>query len=228
MNLVSYIRVSTDDQGESGLGLQAQLDAVTRYAECYGHQIVGTYRDVGSGTTMTKRPGLADALADVEGKHSDAIIVSKLDRIARNVKDLLGMLDRVKIISVGEQFDSTSPAGRLVLTVLGAVGEWESAVIRERTRAAMGVAKRAGRRVGGRGAPFGWAPSANPGEPMIPDPEEQRILIGAQWDRHRGITLARIALTLNAAGDLRRGKPWTAQSVHATLCRAAELSDLGY
>lgn len=139
MALIGYARVSTDDQSTD-----PQLDAL-RAAGCRK-----VHREHASGADRA-RPELARALAEVRA--GDVLVVVRIDRLARSLAHLLeviGALDRrgVGFRSLGDPIDTTSPQGRFTLQILGAVAEFERALIRERTKAGLAAARGRGR-VGG-------------------------------------------------------------------------------
>lgn len=154
-NFVAYYRVSTAKQGQSGLGLDAQEEAVKRLVEFKGGQIVASYREVESGANNA-RPELAAAMK--KAKDSNAIvIVAKLDRLARDAKFLLTLADAGTPLLFGDfpDMDCTTPVGRMVLTQMAAVAEFERRRISERVSAALQAAKARGVKLGGfRGGHF--------------------------------------------------------------------------
>ncbi len=142
-----YARVSTDDQKAD-----LQLDALHQYAEARGFTIYQEYVDQISGA-KTSRPALDGLLADARRRHFDAVCVWKIDRLGRSVAHLLTILTElqtlnVAFVSLQEAIDTATPAGRMVFTFLGAVAEFERAIIAERVKAGMQAAKRRGKHCG--------------------------------------------------------------------------------
>ena len=155
MELIAYYRVSTDKQGVSGLGLDAQRAKVEELAKQRGATIVGEFVEVESGR-KADRPQLAAALAEAR-KRKAAVAVAKLDRIARDAELVLRLSREAEANGLGgflfcdlPDIDATTSAGRLILSVMASVAEFESRRISERTREAMAQAK-------ARGAVFGAA-----------------------------------------------------------------------
>jgi DNA invertase Pin-like site-specific DNA recombinase len=143
-------------------------------------------------------------LSLVSASKVESVIVAKLDRLTRSVKDLCRLLEllekkKVALISVAESLDTSAAAGRLVITIMGAVSQWEREAIGERTRDALGHKKRNGERVGN--IQFGYRLAAD-GKHVEPDPVEQAVLREIGRLRKRGYTLRGIAATLNGP-DLR-------------------------
>ena len=148
MKYVIYYRVSTDKQGRSGLGLEAQQKQVNDYLQSKPDAVVvDSYVEVDSGKKVN-RIELNKAVADAK-KNKAVLLVAKLDRVARNVKLFLELLDQVKIefTDLPALSNGTSDS-RLVLTQLAAFAEWEAAKISERTKAALAAKKARGEPMG--------------------------------------------------------------------------------
>ena len=148
MKYVIYYRVSTDKQGQSGLGLEAQQQQVKTYLQSKPNaEVVAEYVEVDSGKKVN-RIELNKAVADAK-KNKAVLLVAKLDRVARNVKLFLDLLDQVRIefTDLPALSNGTSDS-RLVLTQLAAFAEWEAAKISERTKAALSAKKARGEPIG--------------------------------------------------------------------------------
>ena len=146
--LISYLRVSTDQQGRSGLGLEAQRAAVAKYRDQSGCELVAEYIEVESGK-RNDRPELAKAIA--QAKQIGAMLVfAKLDRLARNARFLLGLVESgADLIFCDIPQVPPGPLGKFMLTQLAAVAELEAGLIGQRTRAALAAAKERGVKLGG-------------------------------------------------------------------------------
>ena len=146
----------------------------------------------------------------------EAVIVAKLDRLTRSVKDLCGLLElfekrKVALVSVAESLDTGSAAGRLVITIMAAVSQWEREAIGERTRDALRHKRGKGERVGNIG--FGYRLAAD-GVHVEPDPAEQAALVAIRSLRLGGHSLRAVAGALNNSGHrTRRGTEWRLESV---------------
>ena len=148
MKYVIYYRVSTDKQDKSGLGLEAQQQQVKTYLQSKPDAVViAEYVEVDSGKKVN-RIELNKAVADAK-KNKAVLLVAKLDRVARNVKLFLDLLDQVRIefTDLPALSNGTSDS-RLVLTQLAAFAEWEAAKISERTKAALAAKKARGESMG--------------------------------------------------------------------------------
>src|SRR5262249_4244607 len=142
MRASGYVRVSTERQADYGVSLEAQEAKIRAMAVVQGAEIGEIIVDGGESAKNLKRPGMERALALGEGRQIDALIVSKLDRLTRSVKDLCSLLELfekrgVALVSVAESLDTSSAAERLVITIMAAVSQWEREAIGERTRDAM-------------------------------------------------------------------------------------------
>ena len=141
---VSYLRVSTDRQGESGLGLEAQRKAVADYLNGGKWTLAAEFVEIESGKRSDNRPQLAAALAACK-KQRAKLVVAKLDRLSRNMAFIATMMDSgVEFVAVDNPH-----ATRLTLHILAAVAEHERMMISQRTKAALAAAKANGRKLGG-------------------------------------------------------------------------------
>jgi DNA invertase Pin-like site-specific DNA recombinase len=144
---VLYSRVSTGDQH-----LETQLLDLRELAKQRGLEVVREYTDVISGA-KAKRPGLDQLMADARRRRFDVVLVAAFDRIARNVRHFLDVLDElnhigIQFISLRENIDTGGPLGRAMLTIIGAIAELERSLIAERVKSGMRRAKLEGRRIG--------------------------------------------------------------------------------
>lgn len=142
-----YVRVSTVEQ-ETDL----QEHELQEYCERRGWSRV-VYRDKGQSGAKNDRPALTAMLNDLRRRRIDVVVVWALDRLARSLKQLLGIAEEcralgVDLVSLKQNVDTTLPAGRLTFQVLGAVAEFEREMLRERVKAGMAQAKRAGKHIG--------------------------------------------------------------------------------
>ena len=144
---VLYCRISTGDQH-----LETQLLDLREMAKQRGYEIVHEYTDVISGT-KSRRPGLDRLLADARRHRFDLVLIAAFDRIARNVRHFLEVLDElnhlgISFISLRENIDSSGPLGRAIVVIVGAIAGLEASLISERVRAGMRRARLEGKRIG--------------------------------------------------------------------------------
>ena len=147
---VAYYRVSTDKQGKSGLGLDAQRAAVAQRLDGGSWKLVGEFTEVESGK-RAKRPQLEGALAACK-KQKAKLVVAKLDRLTRNVRFMLTLLDSGVEVLFCDMPDVTGAMGRFILTGMANVAELEAGLISERTKAGLAIAKQRGVKLGVHGA----------------------------------------------------------------------------
>lgn len=208
---IGYVRVSTEKQAGADVSIEAQTARIQAMATVQDVTLSEVIADAGESAKSLNRPGMARLLALVEARAVQTVIVAKLDRLTRSVRDLADLLDRferrgVALVSVSESLDTGTAAGRLVLNVMMSVAQWEREAIGERTREAMRHKKNNGQRVGT--VPFGFQLAAD-GRTLEPNAPEQRALDVLRECRAAGFTLRQIASELNRQGyRTRRGSGW--------------------
>jgi DNA invertase Pin-like site-specific DNA recombinase len=199
---VAVLRVSTDKQERSGLGLEAQRQAVEEFCAREGLTLVAVYSDTASGTVAPdKRPGMASALADLDAYRAGVLVTAKADRLTRSNLDLYGLMDRSYragwcIRTADRLVDTCSGDGEMLAAVAGLVASQERKLIAARTRDALQAKKARGERLG----------------PPIRTPEATRQRVRALLAA--GATMQATAARLNAEGlTTATGKAWTWQNV---------------
>lgn len=215
---VSYLRVSTQRQGKSGLGLEAQREAVATYLNGGRWTLVQELVEVESGK-RNDRPKLAEALALCR-VHRATLLVAKLDRLARNVAFISALMES------GVEFSAVDfpQANRLTVHVLAAVAEHEAAMISERTRAALAAAKARGTKLGGLRwqvgtvAQQGAVASAAVRRARAAERRADLLPVVRSIRESGAASLRQMAATLNAQGvPAMRGGLWTAAQVRRLL-----------
>lgn len=180
-------------------------------------ELLKVITDAGESAKSTNRPGLQRIIALIKRRAITAVIVAKLDRLTRSVRDLADLVELftehgVALASVAESLNTGSAAGRLVLNVMMSVSQWEREAIGERTRDALRHKKAQGQRVGT--LPYG-SRLAHDQRTLEPDEHEQHVLTQIRVLRARGLTLQAIADSLNGHGyHTRCGSAWRARCVH--------------
>jgi DNA invertase Pin-like site-specific DNA recombinase len=150
MRAAIYARVSTIGQGQSP---EMQLRELREYCERRGWEIAGEYVDAGVSGAKDSRPELNRLISDAHRRRFDAVVVWRFDRFARSVSHLLRALETfnslgIAFVSLSEQIDTSTPTGKMIFTVLGAVAELERSLIAERVRAGLRNARAKGKRLG--------------------------------------------------------------------------------
>lgn len=213
---IGYVRVSTEEQANSGLSLSAQTEKIKAYALLNDIDLVDVIMDAGLSGKNTDREGLQQILEMVKVGTIDAFIVCKLDRLSRKVVDTLEMIEDfekagVAFHSIQEKVDTKSAIGKFFLTITAAFAEMERNVISERTSAALQEKRRQGKLAGK--VPFGFDLGAD-GETLSENPNEQEAMRVMSELRGRGLTLRAIADELTHRGfSPKTGKKWHPQSI---------------
>ncbi len=228
--MVAYLRVSTQRQGRSGLGLNAQREAVERYAAASGGRIVAEYVETESGT-LAERPELHKAIGHAR-RAKAKLVIARIDRLSRNVAFLAALMDSgLDFVAVDNPH-----ANPLTVHILAAVAQYEAKAIAERTRLALQAAKARGQKLGSH-RPGHWddpkrqqarRAGAAKGNQRSAKVRAQRareavadLLPTMQAMRAEGQSYAAIAEALNAQGQQTpRGCAWKPASVQRALSRA--------
>src|SRR5271157_5195513 len=221
--LVAYYRVSTREQGRSGLGIDAQRAAVARFAEAEGFEIVAELTEIETGKgadALDRRPRLAEALAEARqhGKGTP-IAVAKLDRLSRDVHFISGLMAHKTPFLVADLGPDVEP---FLLHLYAALAEKERAVISQRTKAALAAAKARGQALGNPRLSEARA-IANAAHKAGSDTFADRVAPAIREAQAAGAkSLRQIAAALNGRGiPTARGGRWEAQTVANVLKRIA-------
>ena len=211
MRVIGYARVSTDDQAREGCSLAQQSERIEAYATARGFELVRVEVDAGCSASSLDRPALQQALTSLRTGEAGGLVVLKLDRLTRSVRDLGTLIERdfakVSLFSISESVDTKSAAGRMFLRIVSTISEWEREVVSERTAAALQHLKRQGRRTGG--LPYGLRLVGGTGKQMEPDPAEQAVIALACELRAAGNTLWQVSAILEERGHVSRsGRPF--------------------
>ena len=213
MQTIGYIRVSTEEQAQSGLGLEAQERMLRAYCEAKGIALDDLLVDAGYSGKDLNRPGIAELLRRVRERRVATVMTVKIDRLSRRVIDTLNIVETLRqhdtaIVFVQEAIDTTTAAGKAMLTIIAAFAEMERNYISERTRSALAAKKARGERLG------------NPSFGALDG--EERVHQVARELRDQRLSLRAIALALQDRGLLpRRARTWSPEMVRRLLNRAA-------
>lgn len=209
---VSYLRVSTARQGQSGLGLEAQREAVARYLNGGGWELIAEFVEVETGKgsdVKEKRPQLAAAM-DTARKHKATLVIAKLDRLSRDVGFINGIMkSRVPFVAT-----DMPHANNLTLNIMAAFAEHERDMISDRTKAALQAAKARGVKLGTNGTTLAAKNKALAMEKLAPVAETIRSL------KAQGLSIRGIAASLNASSiSSPNGGKWHATNTKRALDR---------
>jgi DNA invertase Pin-like site-specific DNA recombinase len=226
MAAIGYIRVSTEQQGESGAGLDAQRAAIVAFTTKAGLDLVAIHEDAGvSGAAgIEDRPGLIAAVSQL--RKGDTLIVSKRCRLGREQMAVL-MIEKAvakrgaSISSADGVGNGDDPSARFMAAIIDAAAAYERNMIRCRTRAALAAKRSKGERVGQ--VPFGWRDEDGR---LVAVEAEQEVLTRIHECRANGLSLRAIAAILMDAGiTTKEGKStWYAATIKSILDRAAAVA----
>ncbi len=223
---IGYVRVSTEGQVAEGVSLAAQKARIEAWAMANGMHLAAVHVDAGiSGAKATNRPALQTALAEV-CRCRGALVVYSLSRMARSTKDAIAIAERLHragadLVSLSEQIDTTTAAGKMVFRMLAVLAEFERDLISERTTSAMAHLRRSGARISGR-VPFGFDLV---GDRLVPNPEEQAGLAVILELHGAGLSLREVAGKLAERGIRAKngGTVWSPKVIASVVRRDAEL-----
>lgn len=230
---IAYLRVSTDHQGRSGLGMEAQEKAIQALLRTDDRLLLPPFVEIESGKN-TDRPKLGEAIAKCR-KTGATLLVAKLDRLSRDL-DFLRQLIRSDVELAFCDFPQVPPGamGKFLLTLMGSVAELEAGLVSERTKAALAAAKARGVKLGGdRGyrptTPPDWkagSEAAAEARKQVADHAAHRIaaaISDIRGELGEGASLQAVARALTGRGvPTPRGGEWTATAVRRALARVSE------
>ncbi len=206
MRAIGYTRVSTDEQGRSGLGLADQRNLIEAECSRRSWSAPTVIVDDGYSAKSLRRPGIAAALEQLAAGDAQVLVAAKLDRLSRSVLDFAALMDRSRregweVIVLDLGVDTSTPAGEMMASVVAAFAQYERRLIGQRTAAALAVLK-------GRGVRLGRPR-------QLPPDVVARII----EQRHQGATLQAIADDLTADGvpTSQGGARWWPSTVRAVL-----------
>ena len=211
--VVGYVRVSTGEQADSGLGLAAQKTTIRAECSKRGWTLMTIHKDAGlSGHSMSNRPGLTAALEDVESGGVGGIVVAKLDRLSRSLKDFALLMERAKkqgwnLVACDIGVDLSTPSGEFMAGVMSSAAQWERRIISLRTKEALAELRAAGIKLGR--------------PPTLPETVVERIVAA----RNNGQGWSVIARQLNAerVATAHGGARWHPSTIRAVaLANGAE------
>ena len=204
---IAYVRCSTHEQADSGLGLDAQAERIRAYCAMRKLELVELITDAGvsGGKPLATREGGARLLTLIRKREADAVVMLKLDRMFRNAGDCLTTVEQwerggisLHVVDLGgNAIDTRSAAGRFMLVVLAGAAEMERNLTRERTKSALAIKRANGERVGS--LAFGYDLAAD-GKTLIENAAEQAVIADIRAMRQQGKRLRQIAAILTERG----------------------------
>ena len=224
MRAAIYVRVSTEEQAAEGYSIDAQKELLQDYCLVEGWDVAGVYEDDGFSGRNDKRPAYRRMMAEMDSW--DLILVIKMDRIHRNSRNFMNMMEVLDrhgkmFVSQSESLDTTNALGRFVVDMIQRLAQLESEQIGERTH--MGMREKAetledateGKRTMGFTPPFGYRLENG----ALKEDEDELPIVKRMFDEYaEGRTVDEICWTLNREGILtRRGNPWNKRNMSTIL-----------
>lgn len=220
MKVAIYARVSTTNQAQEGYSIDGQLSALSSYCDAKGWQVYDTYTDAGHTGSNMDRPALQKLLLDIRRKKVDAVLIYKLDRLSRNVRDTLYLAkdifeaNGISFISLSENIDTSTAMGALFLTLLSAIAEFEREQITERMQMGKVGRAKSGKAMSWVVPPFGYD--------YIDDGyvvnEFEAQLVREMFDYYiKTSSVTALVVKLNDEGHIGKDIDWTYRTVKQTL-----------
>lgn len=213
LRALGYIRVSTEDQASSGLGLEAQRHSIAVECRRRGWELVETFEDAGaSGKSLKGRQGLQACLLSLQEGVGHVLVVAKLDRLSRSILDFATLMQKSQhegwaLVTLDLGVDTTSPSGEMIANIMATFAQFERRLIGQRTKDALAVRRRQGVKLG--------RPR------LVAESLVDRLIA----DRTSGQSLRAIAESLNADGvpPVQGGARWYASTVRSVLASAGTI-----
>ena len=221
MKLVGYIRVSSESQ-EDNTSLESQEKRIKSYCDAFAHELVCVFKEVGSGKDVEHRPQFQEALEVVKNE-GDGIVALKLDRIARNCRDVLELVEDTlqpenkTLVLLDLNVDTSTATGKMILTMMAAVAELERSQINERTQGGRKAKAEKGGFAYGSPA-FGY--QSNEERELVKNESEQKTIEIIRRHHKSGKSFQKIADYLNSNNyRTKRGCQWKSNSVKRVVDR---------
>ena len=219
MKAVGYVRVSTEDQAQNGVSLEAQEVKIRAYCVAKDWDLLHIIRDEGCSAKDLNRPGMQKIIKGAKKQLFDVVVTLKLDRLTRSVKDLGYLVEDVfshhgvAFSSLQDNFDTSTANGRMVMNILATIAQWERDIISERTRDAMTFMKQGLKLVGA--VPFGFD---NGNGQLTPNTDEMETAQDIISLKQGGKSYLHISDHLNAQGIAsKNGGKWYPKTVLGVL-----------
>lgn len=220
----AYIRVSTDEQAESGYSMQLQRERITAQIVAKGWELFKLYEDAGQSGGKLDRPALQEMLTDIEDGKIQAVVILKLDRLSRKQRDTMYLIEdvflkqNIELVSISESLDTSSPTGRAMIGMLSVFAQLERDTITERLSGGRKQKAKTGGYSGGNAA-IGY--NTKRGKKALFTDDEKIVAVQRVFTlNNEGLKLQQIADTLNAEGHTtKQGARFTPTQVMRILNR---------
>lgn len=215
MRTIGYIRVSTDEQAREGVSLENQRDKIAAYCSLNDMVLLETITDEGISAKNLNRDGMKTLISLAKQGKIDAVIVYKLDRLSRSVKDTIELVElfekhKIAFHSIVDHIDTKTATGRFFLNIMSSLAQMERELIGERTKDALSHKIVKGERVGH--VPFGYVLDRD-GKTLLENPREQEAIRLISELHHKGHTYRAICRELEAKAYAAKEGTWHPQKV---------------
>ncbi|MDT2725973.1 recombinase family protein [Lactococcus formosensis] len=228
-----YVRVSTLNQAEEGYSISEQTDKLKAYCVAKGWTVAEIYTDAGFTGSNIDRPGMQQLINDISVQKFDTVLIYKLDRLSRSVRDTLYLAkdvfakNNIDFVSLSENIDTSSAMGGLFLTILSAISEFERETIKERMQLGkLGRAKSGKSMMWSRTA-FGYLHNTDTGVLEI-EPLQAEIVKQIFQEYLDGMSITKLRDKLNSEGHTGKDKPWSYRALRATLANPVYTGKVKY
>lgn len=222
MKAIAYLRVSTEEQAQHGVSIAAQEAKARQYADLYGIEIVEVITDAGQSAKNMNRPGMIRILEMMRKREIEGVLVAKLDRLTRSVRDLSDIIElankkSISLVSVNEHIDTGTAAGRMIVNMLAVISQWERETIGERTQPAIQHKKANGQAYSSRFVLYGYDKQDGRLVPV----ESEQAAIEAIMLLSREYGYAEIARRMDESGHTpRNGGSWHRKTIRKIIADA--------
>ena len=225
MKAVGYIRVSTDEQAREGVSLENQREKIAAYCSLNEMILLNIITDEGISAKNLNREGMQTLISFVKHGKVDAVIVYKLDRLSRSVKDTISLIElfekhKAAFHSIVDHIDTKTATGRFFLHIMSSLAQMERELIGERTRDALYHKIIKGERVGH--VPYGYVLDKD-GKTLLGNPIEQEAITIIRTLHEKGFTYRAICRELEGYGHKPVGRMWHPQTIKNILIKASQV-----
>lgn len=217
-----YVRVSTPGQEKDGYSIDEQIDKLKKYCELQEWDIHKVYKDGGYSGSNLKRPAITQLITDVKSNKVDTVLVYKLDRLSRSLVDTMQLVENtfnahdVAFVSLSESFDTTTPVGKVMISILATFAQFERENIRSRMQMGKIGRAKSGKIMSWANPPFGYDYSSDRNSYEIND-AASKVVKSIFEDYLSGTSLTKVRDNLNDAGHIAKDVRWSYRTVRQVL-----------
>lgn len=223
MKAIGYIRVSTEEQAKEGVSLENQHDKITAYCALNDLELIEVVEDRGISAKNLHREGIQKIITLIKKHSIDAVVVYKLDRLSRSVRDIIDLVElfeknNIAFHAIVDHIDTKTATGRFFLNIMASLSQMERELIGERTKDALQMKIVKGERAGQ--IPYGYTLSDD-GRSLVINENEQKAIIYIKALHNQGYSNRAICKELEKEGYCPTGKQWHHQTIQNILKKAA-------